>query len=85
MRQDGDRFQQMQQNMRRKSAESQWATRHARKTRMEVLFIARLKQILIVCRERPVVVLTRAIDVPKGLLVPGRQGREEKSLSFLHG
>ena len=50
-------------------------------------FIARFEQVLVVCRERPVVVLTGAIDVLKGLLVlkAGKTVMRCKKLELLHG
>ncbi len=47
-------------------------------------FIARLKQILIVCRERPVVA-TGFADVLKGLHVLKARPVRSKKLKLLHG
>ena len=50
-------------------------------------FITRLKQVLVVCRERPVVVFARTIDVLKGFLVlkASKTVVGSKKLELLHG
>ena len=50
-------------------------------------FIARFEQVLVVCRKRSVVVLTRAVDILKGFLVlkAGKTVMRCKKLELLHG
>ena len=63
------------------------ACKEDQETKILTRLIARLKQVLIVCRERPVIVLTRTVDILKGFLVlkAGKAMVSCKKLELLHG